>query len=470
MRRLTLSLAALALLACLPAAGQTTTGPSPEARPKNKAEEIAGKIEKQVEKLRGLEFKQPVKIGVYDKASLKAALLKHSEKDLSDARLGPYQRGLKALALIPQDVDFKKVLLDVLNEQIAGFYDPDSKELRLIDRSAPDPGSPDSKKAPNAMEQMAKEMMKRIGVDEDSVIMAHELTHALQDQNMGLKTLPLEVQDDDDLATAALAVVEGDATAAMMGWTFLKMGQPSSQVFSKFIVNSLDQFVDVKSIPGAEAVENAPAFIRESLLFPYLGGLKFCLTVGAKDKSFAAIDAALKAPPLSTEQIIHPEKFSGEGTDYPMSFTLPDLGQALGAERLTTNTLGEIFTRILLAEKVEAEVATKASEGWDGDRYAVYAKAGAPDAVVWASTWDTPGDADEAEAALKSWLGALNPGKTSEESDVTSARFARQDGAWDALARKSQDLFLLRGVPKDKIVPVLQKLFEETKKTERKKV
>ena len=80
-----------------------------DARPKNKAEEIAEKIQKQVEKLRGLEFKQPVKIGVYDKATLKAALLKLSEKELSDARLGPYQRGLKALALIPQDLDFKKV-------------------------------------------------------------------------------------------------------------------------------------------------------------------------------------------------------------------------------------------------------------------------------------------------------------------------------------------------------------------------
>ena len=130
-----------------------------------------------------------------------------------------------------------------------------------------------------------KEMMKRMGVDEDSVIMAHELTHALQDQHVGLKTLPLEVQDDDDLATASLAVVEGDATVAMMGWTFLKMGQPSSQVFTKMIANSLDQFVDVKSIPGAEAVENAPAFIRESLLFPYLGGLKFCITVGRRTRT-----------------------------------------------------------------------------------------------------------------------------------------------------------------------------------------
>ena len=178
----------------------------------------------------------------------------------------------------------------------------------------------------------------------------------------------------------------------------------------------------------------------------------------------------MKAPPLSTEQIIHPEKFgTGEGADFPTSFTLPDLAQAIGAERLTTNTLGELFTRVLLAEKVEAATATRA-RGLGRRPLRVYAKAGAPDAVVWASTWDTPGDADEAEAALKSWLAALNPGKTSEDSDVTSARFTRPDGALDALARKGQDLFLLRGVPKDKIVPSLQKLFEETKKAERKKV
>ena len=441
---------------------------APETRPKNKAEEIAEKIEKQVEKLRGLEFKQPVKIGVYDKATLKAFLLKHAEKELSDQRLGPYSRGLKALALIPPDLDFKKVFLDVLNEQIAGFYDPDTKELRLIDRSAAD--AAETKKASGGMEDMAREVMRTRGIDEDAVIMAHELTHALQDQFTGLKTLPLEVQDDDDLVTASQSLVEGDATLAMMAWMIMKMGQPSKMVFSKMIASGLDQFVDPKSIPGAEAVANAPEFIKQGLLFPYIGGLKFCIAIGSKDKSFSAIDQALKAPPLSTEQILHPEKFAGDATDWPMTVTLPDLSETLGGPRITSNTLGELYTRILFDEKLSTGDAETAAAGWDGDRYALYGKPGMVDAVAWASTWDTAEDADQAEAALKAWVAALNPGKESEASDVTSARFTRADGTLDAVARKGQDLFLLRGVAKDKLIPALQKLFEETKKVERKKV
>jgi hypothetical protein len=314
--------------------------------------------------------------------------------------------------------------------------------------------------------------MKKMGVDEDSVIMAHELTHALQDQFVGLKSLPMEVQDDDDLVTASQSLVEGDATLAMMAWMMMKMGQPSKMAFSKMVASSLDQAVDPKSlsIPGAEAVANAPEFIKQGLLFPYIGGLKFCLAIGMKDKNFSPIDQALKAPPLSTEQILHPEKFAGDATDWPMTIALPDLAATLDAPRITTNTLGELYSRILFDEKLETPESEKAAAGWDGDRYALYGKPGMVDAVVWASTWDTQEDADQAESALRGWAAALHPGKESEASDVTSVRFTRADGTLDAVARKGQDLFLLRGVPKDKLVPVLQKLFEETKKVERKKV
>ena len=466
MRRLTLTLVSILVLAAL-ARAQSESPPAAESRPRNKAEEIAVKIEKQVEKLRGLEFKTPVKIGVYDKATLKAFLLKHAEKELTPARIEPHVRALKILNLIPEDMDFKKVLLDILNEQVAGFYDPDTKELRLIDRNAPDPSGTDH--APSGMEKMAKEAMARMGIDEDAVIMAHELTHALQDQFIGLKTLPMEIEDDDDLVTASQSVVEGDATMAMMAWTFVKMGQPSKMIFNKAIASSIDQLVDLSSIPGAEAVANAPAYMKEGLIFPYLGGMKFCLAICAKDKTFAGVDHALKAPPLSTEQVLHPEKYTGEAPDYPMSFTLPDLSGTLGMPSLTTNTVGELVTRILLAEKIPNENVTTAAEGWDGDRYALYGKPGI-EALVWVSTWDTPGDADEFEAALKTWLAALNPGKTSEASDVTSARFARDGGTVDAIARKGSDVILLRHLAKEKVIPVLQRLFEETKKVERRKV
>src|SRR5262245_47577870 len=135
MRRLTTTLMACALVLAS-AQAQSEGPPTAQSRPKNKAEQVAAKIEKQVEKIRGIKLESPVKIGVYDKATLKAFLLKNAEKELAPERIDPQVRALKALELLPQSFDFKKVLLDMLNEQVAGFYDPDTKELRLIDRTA----------------------------------------------------------------------------------------------------------------------------------------------------------------------------------------------------------------------------------------------------------------------------------------------------------------------------------------------
>jgi hypothetical protein len=461
MRRLT-----AILLSCLlvPAfvRGQAESAPSAGTRPANKAQEIAARIEKQVEKLRGIKMQQPVKVGVYDRETLKAFLLKTAEKELTPERIGPQVRAYVLLELVPKDFDYKKTLLEILNEQIGGFYDPDTKELRLIDRSAASPESSDGK-----LDQYIKKQLDAIGVDMDSVTMAHELTHALQDQLIGLKTLPLEVEDDDDLARASLSVVEGDASVAMLAWAMAKQGVPAKTLFSPMMAGLLGSVGDLAAIPGADAVQNAPEYIKRGLIFAYEDGMKFCIAIGAKD-GFAAIDRALKDPPLSTEQIIHPKKYAGEKRDHPTSIALPDLAEILGLAKLGSNTLGEFGTRILLGEKLPA--SKTAAEGWDGDRFVVYGRQGAPDALVWLSTWDSPADADEIEAALREWLAPLHAGKASEASDVTSARYVRADGTLDAIARKGQDVMLLRGIPKEKLIPVLQKLFEETKKEERRKV
>jgi hypothetical protein len=457
------------LLATSRLASQSPAPVPGDAPPPNKAQAIAERIQRDVERLRGLTFKEPVKIGVYDKEKLKAFLLATAEKELRPERIVPYERGLKALDLIPADMDFRKTLLDVMNEQVAGFYDPKTKELRLIDRSAGGTESKPGEDDATGMEKVAKAMMERAGVDEDSVIMAHELTHALQDQHFDLQSMPLDVTDDDDLVVAAQSVVEGDATLAMMGWMFQTMRMPAKLLFAKSTAASIDRNLDLSSIPGAEAVANAPPFVKESFLFPYLGGLKFCLALCATEKSFGPVDRALASPPLSTEQVLHPDKYAGGGRDDPMALTLPDLSDEIGLPRLGTNSLGELFTRILLAGRVDdAERCARAAAGWDGDRWVVHGKPGGIDAVAWVTTWDSSEEADEFEAALGAWLAALNRELTSQESDVTSARYLRADGTVDAIARKGVDVILLRGVPKDRIIPTLRKVFEETRRVERK--
>jgi hypothetical protein len=450
---------------------QAETADAPETRPKNKAEIVAEKVEKQVEKIRGVKLTAPVKIGVYDKATLKAFLLKSADKELAPAKVDATVRSLRALELVPEGFDYKKVLLDVMNEQIAGFYDPETKELKLIDRSIPDPS--ESKGSSGGVDPLTAGMMKMLGVDMDAIIMAHELTHAIQDQIVSLKSLPIESEDDDDLATASKSLVEGDATLAMMAWMMGK-GRPVKSLFSRSTAAMLDHLGDLASVPGADAVSHAPEYIQQELIFPYVAGLKFCIALDSADQDnpgFAATDRALHNPPLSTEQIIHPEKYFGEHPDYPIAVTLPDLGPTLGMTRLMTNTMGELGTRVILGGRLPKADAAADAEGWGGDRYALYGAKGSRDALVWLSTWDTDADADRFEAALKTWLGKVDAtGKTSEESDVTSARYVAADGTLDAIARKGKDVMLVRGIPKAKLVPVLQKLFEETKKAERRKV
>jgi hypothetical protein len=393
MRRRTAWILVLLLLSVPAARAQTTTGPSTETRPRNKAEEIAEKIEKQVEKLRGLEFKEPVKIGVYDGATLKASLLKHSEKELSDARLGPYQRGLKALALIPQDLDYKQILLKILNEQIAGFYDPDSKELRLIDRTTADPASPESKKAPNAMEEMARQMMKKMGIDEDSVIMAHELTHALQDQHYGIPTEPdpmLDGQGDRRLARQAL--FEGDATLA--GFAYVRGATPDRDTIS-----DIERRLHAVPRELASRYPDLPDLVRTSVAFQYDEGTSFAGWALA-DGGWDAVDRVQADPPDSTEQVLHPARYYAT-RERPVTIRLGGTTalEAAGWQPVVEDTLGELQVRILAARTLPADRASAVADGWAGDRLRALGR-GDDLVLLWATAWDSPAEADEFAAAL----------------------------------------------------------------------
>src|SRR5262249_33548740 len=161
-----------------------------------------------------------------------------------------------------------------------------TKELRLIDRSAPDS---EAKKMPGLDEMTT--MLKMIGLDLDSFIMAHELTHALQDELVGLKNLPLEVEDDDDVALASKAVVEGDATVSMMAWLMTRMGRSTNLLFDPMISNQFENLGNM-AMPGADAVAHAPEIMKQALIFPYAAGFKFCIAVSMKDRNFVQVDHA----------------------------------------------------------------------------------------------------------------------------------------------------------------------------------
>ena len=308
-----------------------------------------------VERNAGLKFKRQPRVEVRSSADVRAFVEQGFRESRAARDLAGYEAAYKLLGLVPRALDLRKILLDLLEEQVAGFYDPKSKTLYVVS-STPS------------------------GVLDITV--AHELVHALQDQYVDLDSLR-EADVDNDVATAAQAAVEGHATYVSL----LGVAKP-------------DEIADVPGGWGAiaagirdqsvadDALGSAPTAIREGLIFPYAAGLPFVAA------AYPARPGAglILAPPRSTEQVLHPAAYA-DRPDRPVRVKLPPPS---GAAVRYENTLGEFETRLVLAEGLrDTAAAARGAAGWDGDRYAVLDVAGGGEGIVWATVWDTPGDAAE---------------------------------------------------------------------------
>jgi hypothetical protein len=156
--------------------------------------------------------------------------------------------------------------------------------------------------------------------------------------------------------------------------------------------------------------------IRDELVFPYREGTTFVRTL-VESGGFAAVDRAFAAPPASTEQVLHPEKYA-EG-EAPQAVSLPDLAVALGEgwTLLRTNVLGEHDLRILIQQHAEPQRAAAGSAGWGGDRYAFLERADGARVLVLRSEWDSQEQADEFFQAYAGALKQRFEGSAGDEHD-----------------------------------------------------
>ncbi len=243
----------------------------------------------------------------------------------------------------------------------------------------------------------------------EEITLAHELTHALEDQRFGLDLE--DTSGSDDAALAQLALVEGSATAVM--FTYAERHFSADQTLAGLFASLGQDTGDL------------PPFVEAQLLFPYLAGQRFVARLFATGgESWSVIDTAERfRPPASTEQVLHPDKYLH--VEQPVRLRL-SVGDVLGEgwRRSAAGTWGEWATGELLGNSGPAE-------GWGGDRYELWQQPGddcaAPcrqrDALVMRWRWDTPGDAREFETALREWL-IRQPGPSAVASrarDVTLA-------------------------------------------------
>lgn len=360
------------------ASATAAASPSPAATADAAA--IYDAIEQQVIQIRGLRPNRPVPRQSIDQAQLRTMLTEEFDRQSPPDYVAANERLYKALGLIPADSNLRDLTLDMLSGGVIGFYRNDQGKLYVVSKT----GLP--------------------GVGE-RITFAHEFDHALQDQNFTVFKDQDGILDQSDRLLARQAVFEGDATLLMTLWAAAHFG-PADML----------AYLALSADPAAQAVlQRTPPFLRDLLLYPYTTGLSFVQATQLRD-GWAGVDDLYRRMPVSTEQVLHPEKYAAD--EAPIQVDLPaDLAAQLGSGWTVPleDTFGELELGYWLRESgVKPATATSAAAGWGGDRLAVAKGPSGAWGVVIDTAWDTAADASEfADAANLAIAGLANPARVS---------------------------------------------------------
>lgn len=336
--------------ACRGAAPQTSANDAALAR-------MVDSLRTPVERAVGLVFTSTPRSAMRTKEQVRGYLIRKLDEELPPDRLRGLETTYRLFGLLPDTLQLRALLLDLLSEQVAGFYDPDSATLFGVEGSDPD----------------------RL-----RLVLAHEMIHALQGQHLRLDSI-LDDRRNNDRLTAAQSILEGQATLASLEVLTPGMNVTENPQFWELYRDQVQQAQT--SMP---VFRSAPLILRESLIFPYLQGAEF-MHWWAQSPFRDTLPYGRRMP-QSTEQIIHPERYARN--DLPVELVYP-----AASDVLYEDVLGENEIRVVLAHLAGSdEVQTVVPIGWGGDRYRLYRSSGGP-ALVWYVVWD---DAASAGRFLRS--------------------------------------------------------------------
>ncbi len=389
-------------------------------------DQLAAKVDdvaKEVAKVRGLPLKHAIPHDIVDRAQLHDRLQKLAKEDRAKGQAAAEGLALQRWGLIPLGTDLEALVLGVLDDQIAGYYDPKSKAMTFVAGA--------SKTDPSWGE----------------MVLAHELCHALQDQSFDLQKYQDLPDSEGDASTARHAVVEGDGIALMIEVVVTRMGNVmawSNPTIAEMIQKEM-------GAPGnGDTFDAAPLVLREDMLFPYRAGFGFVAAL-RRTAPWSAVDGAFKRPPRSTEQIMHPERYLADEVPIAVDIT-PAATAALPGYAVVHSTVwGELgFDSFLRTHGVTAPIAQAAADGWGGDRVIALARPGTTRATraigLARSQWDTDADAIEASEALAHALDALVVGGSVVHSDTRTSWLAL-DGTVAWIERRGPSVVFGIGVP-----------------------
>jgi hypothetical protein len=309
-------------------------------------------IAKRVEALRRLRFDELPEPVAVTAEQARSEGLESLDRDYPAERLRDDETVYELLGLIEPGADLRELTGDLFGEGVAGYYDPRDGRLRVVE-------------GPGTVTRVLEEM-----------ILAHELTHALEDQRFGLESTP--ATDDRTLARSAL--YEGSATALM--YAYVGEHFSTEETLGGLLSSAFEDTGDL------------PPFIQAQVLFAYLGGEAFVRELLQRG-GWGLVDTAFEVrKPSSTEQIMHPGAYFEADEPKPVRIraALP------GWKRAQAGTWGELQTRELLGG------SSRAAAGWGGDRYELWRR-GEDAALIMRWRWDTPRDEAEFEARLRDVIG-----------------------------------------------------------------
>ncbi|HYN52739.1 MAG TPA: hypothetical protein VES62_17590, partial [Thermoleophilaceae bacterium] len=326
---LVVALAAIGLLTAKEEKALEPTGGEPPAE-KLSVERVA----RRVERIRELRFEGLPRLQRVSADQARAAVLTELDRNVARSEQEAGERLLKLLGLLPTEASLRETLARATASEVGGYYVPRTDTLALV-RDA-------------GLEGVLGE-----------VALAHELVHALEDQRFGLE--PGGGMLWRDRATARSGLAEGTATLAMVDYLAQSQGA-GDELPAELRERVLEQIGEL-TIP---ATGGLPRYVRESLVFPYAAGAALVNRIQSEG-GWAAVDKAYgDRPVLSSEQLIHPEKY--DSNEKPVTVRLPDLGELLpeGAAELTRGDLGEFDTEQFLREGNGRERSERAAAGWGG--------------------------------------------------------------------------------------------------------
>ncbi len=380
-----------------------------------------GALSAELARVRELPFLRAVPTATRSADEARAEMRALVDEMLPDAEAPARSAMLAELELLPRDYPLKESLLELLSEQVAGYYNTRTRQLTVVDLPA--------------------EATKGLPEWADEAVLAHELDHALTDQHFDLARLIDDpaLRPRDDLLTARHALAEGDALLAMM---LLAARRQGLTIDAKTLPPSgaLRLAIEADTLSSYPRLAGAPAWVRASLVEPYVLGLDH-VSAAWRRGGWKAVDLLWRRPPNSTEQLLHPERAGDE----PVLVAPPALAPGWRVE--SAMELGEAGLRLWLAPRLGAEGAASAAAGWDGDRLALLSEPGGAQRVVLRTAWDSPAEADEFAATAEAWLRAA-------KLDALDGR-----AAWQvARSGATVDVEMLAGagIPPEPEIPVEQ--------------